>query len=64
MRVIPTDVYDKDGKASEREAEIEIKTNEKGEENKYLLEYPKYDLHSLTFDETFDFFLFNQTIEH
>ena len=35
-------------------------------ENKTLLSYPEYDLHSLPshLKNTFDFFLFNQTIEH
>ena len=32
--------------------------------NKTLLEYPPYDLHEITCNEEFDFFLFNQTIEH
>ena len=31
---------------------------------KVLLEYPLYDLHNLEYTEEFDFFLFNQTIEH
>jgi SAM-dependent methyltransferase len=33
---------------------------------KVLLEYPKYDLHKIDnyFNEEFDFFLFNQTLEH
>ena len=32
--------------------------------NKTLLEYPPHDLHTLNIKEEFDFFLFNQTIEH
>jgi SAM-dependent methyltransferase len=34
--------------------------------NKTLLEYPKYDLHTISnfYKNEFDFFLFNQTIEH
>jgi hypothetical protein len=31
---------------------------------KTYLNYPPYDLHQLNFKEEFDFFLFNQTIEH
>jgi len=31
---------------------------------KTLLSYPQYDLHTLPFSNEFDFFLFNQTIEH
>ena len=35
-------------------------------ESKTILEYPEYDLHEISqyFKEEFDFFLFNQTIEH
>lgn len=32
--------------------------------HKTLLEYPSYDLHTLAFKNEFDFFLFNQTLEH
>lgn len=34
--------------------------------NKTLIEYPMYDLHTISnhFNDEFDFFLFNQTIEH
>lgn len=33
--------------------------------NKRFLPYPQYDLHEMPdFDEKFDFFLFNQTLEH
>ena len=33
---------------------------------KILVDYPKYDLHTIgtSFPQTFDFFLFNQTLEH
>jgi SAM-dependent methyltransferase len=40
--------------------------SKKNIKNKYLLEYPPYDLHTIGshFTEAFDFFLFNQTLEH
>ena len=48
------------GYTSDTDPELEFLPHD----NKTLIEYPPNDLHSIKYDQEFDFFLFNQTIEH